>query len=261
MKKNCLIIITCLLAISLTAQNVDVHFIDVGQGDATFIDYGNYEVLIDAGNNKYGTIVCEYIKEYVDGSLDIVVATHPDADHIGGLDTVLKNFSVSTIIDSGKKHSTKTYDDYINAVFNEIGAVFLNDSDMSFSLGEGVTFSVIEIIDDSSDNNENSVITMLDAHGTIFLFTGDLEEHLEKEYLHLFKDINILKVAHHGSKTSTSFDFLNKTKPEFAVISCGNNNRYGHPHNEVLKRLKDFNTTVYRTDEIGTVIFNITQDD
>ncbi len=257
MKKYIVLVFLLLILYSLNAQITTVHFIDVGQGDCTFIDHDDFEILIDAGNNQYGKIVSDYIKEYIQGNLDIVVATHPDADHIGGLDTVLMDYSVGTIIDSGKVHTTKTYKDYMQAVFNELGVIFLNDSNMKFELGRGVSFKIIEIVDGRKDNNENSVISMLTVHDLNFLFTADLEANLEINYLHLFSDIDVLKVGHHGSNTSTSDQFIKQIKPEFAIISCGKNNRYGHPHAEVLRRLENHNATVYRTDTLGTIIATV----
>ncbi len=258
--KRILFLIACIFITSLLiANDVTVHFIDVGQGDCTFIDYGDFEILIDAGNNHYGEDVYKYIQDYVFGSLDIVVATHPDADHIGGLDVILQKFPVTTIIDSGKSHTTKTYKDYMNAVFNELGTVFIYDSDMQFKLGEGVVFEVIEIIDDSKDNNENSVVTALHVNDISFLFTGDLEKQLEIKYLDLFFSIDVLKVGHHGSKTSTSNEFLNKIQPKYAVISCGENNRYGHPHQEVLERLENYGVKTFRTDISGSIVITISE--
>ncbi len=245
----------------IAQEYVHVHFIDVGQGDATFIDCGDFEILIDAGNNQYGDDVSAYINEYVYGSLDIVIATHPDADHIGGLDIILNDYTVTTIIDSGKEHTTKTYKDYVQAVFNELGVTFLNDSDMIFDIGEGVTFSIIELVDDRTDNNENSVVSMLSVNDIQLLFMADIESALEIDFLNKFKDIDVLKVGHHGSRTSTAKVFLRKTNPEYAIISCGKNNQYGHPHKEVLERLENFNVEIFRTDELGTIVATVQGDE
>ncbi len=253
MKKLYYTIILLTLSSSIYTQDVSIHFIDVGQGDCVFIDAGNYEILIDAGNNSYGESVCRYINNYVEGSLEVLVATHPDADHIGGLDKVLEDFTVETIIDSGKTHTTKTYRDYMQAVYNETEATFLKDSDKIFSVGEGITFEVIELIDGSKDNNENSVVCILKTFNDSFLFTGDLESKIEHEFLWKFEPVTVLKVGHHGSNTSTSGSFLKVIQPKYAIISCGLNNRYGHPHKEVLARLVNNNTTVYRTDIHGTI--------
>ncbi len=234
-----------------------VHFIDVGQGDCIFIDSGDYEILIDGGNNHYGEYVSDYISPYIHGTLELIVATHPDADHIGGLDTVLKRFSVGTVIDSGKKHTTKTYNDYINAVLNEIGVVFLNDFDMAIAISDNIVFNIIEVVDDRDDNNQNSVISTLDVNGIKFLFTGDLESDLEIEYIDKFPTSHVLKVGHHGSRTSTSLEFVNKVNPKYAIISCEKNNRYGHPHSQVLDILNKKNINILRTDVLGTIIAEV----
>ncbi len=240
-----------------SADTVFVHFIDVGQGDSTFIDAGEFEILIDAGNNSYGKLVSNYIADKVDGSLDIVVATHPDADHIGGLDDILYNFEVDLVIDSGKKHTTKTYKSYMSAVLNEEDLTFIYDSDITITIGEGVYFTVIETIDESSDNNELSVVCSLQIHDVSMLFTADIEESIEIDFLEKFGYYDVLKVAHHGSRTSTTSAFLNVVKPKYAIISSGSNNRYGHPHKEVLERLKNHSITIYRTDINGTIIAEV----
>lgn len=249
------IVLSCFTLRAITSDSlVTVHFIDIGQGDCTFIDYGEIEIIIDAGNNQYGDDVCEYIEEMVDGQLEIMIATHPDADHIGGLDIVLNNFDVQYVIDSGKKHTTKTYKDYINAVKNEENVQFMYDEDMIFELGEGITFKIIETIDNHSDNNQNSVVCQLDVLNTSFLFMADAEIEIEHEFIDKFEQIDVLKAGHHGSRTSSSNYFLNTVDPSYAIISCGFENRYGHPHKEVLDRFNENNIFVYRTDLQGTII-------
>ncbi len=243
--------------LSAVENGVFVHFIDVGQGDSTFIDIGEFEVLIDAGDNSSGDIVSQYISNMVDGSLDIVVATHPDADHIGGLDDILSAFDVDLLIDSGKSHTTKTYAAYINAVLNEDGLVFINDSDLRYKLGEGVFFSIIETLDDSNDNNEVSVVCALFIGDISMLFAADIESIIELEYGDKFGHYDVLKIAHHGSRTSTTETFLDTVKPTYGIISCGKDNRYGHPHDEVLERLQERNVEVYRTDIHGTIVISV----
>lgn len=235
-------------------EELTVHFISVGQADSIFIDYGDYDILIDGGNNSDGPLVVEYLKELETDDIEIMIATHPHEDHIGGLDDVLEAYSVETIIDSGLDYDSKTYKDYYSAAQNEEGATFIQDKNMTFELGENVILKILETGDDFKDTNDFSVIVILDYNDIEFLFTGDMESHVELESLNLFSDIDVLKVGHHGSSTSSSNEFLNVTKPEYAVICVGEGNKYGHPHAETLEKLNARNIDIYRTDELGHII-------
>jgi len=232
---------------------LNVHFINVGQADCIFIDYGDYDILIDAGNNNDGASVVDYLKKLNTDDIEILVATHPHEDHIGGLDDVLAAFKVENIIDSGKTATTNAYKDYWSAVQNE-KSNYQADKDLTFNISDQITFKVIETGDSFSNINNYSVITVLNYNNIEFLFTGDMESEAELAVLNKFFDIEVLKVGHHGSRSSTSQQFLNKVSPEYAVISCGKNNSYGHPHVETLQKLKDANVKTFRTDEQGTII-------
>lgn len=224
-----------------------VHFIDVGQADSIYIQGpDHYDILIDAGNNADGADVVSYLNEQGVDDIEIMVATHVHEDHIGGLDDVLNAFTVEQIIDSGEVSDTKTYRDYWSAVQAE-KAKYQEDADLIFNLGNNIRFYVIEAGDGHSNTNDNSVLTKLDYHNVEFLFTGDMEADVES--LILTKDIqaDILKVGHHGSRTSTSEDFLNTVDPAAAVISVGEGNTYGHPHEETLSRLKEHGIDTYMT--------------
>ena len=239
--------------VSISTQQVQVHFIDVGQGDSIFIDYGDYDILIDAGENNYGQAVTNYLKSLNTDDIEIMVATHPDSDHIGGLDDVLRAFEVEKVIDSGTVHTTKTYEDYMAAVTAE-GGELLYDDDMTFNLGSGLVFEIIETGDDNGDKNSNSVISRLNYNDIEFLFTGDIGQEVEQKILNKDIQAEILKVGHHGSKYSTDLNFLQTVKPEVAIISAGIDNSYGHPHAETLTNLSDNNTAIYGTYKSGTII-------
>lgn len=239
-----------------TAQLLKVHFIDVGQADAALIDIGETEILIDAGNNGDGQTVVNYIKPYVDGSLDCIVATHPDADHIGGMDTVLAAYDVAIAIDAGITSSSATFNDYQSALLAE-GCDYYEDDTKTFTLGyEGATIDIIETGDGWDDTNDCSVVVQLNYGDTSVLFTGDMGSDVEADNLNQFEDIDVLKVGHHGSKYSSSASFLNKVKPEYAIVSAAKGNSYSHPHTETLQRLFAVGAKVLGTHKSGTIMLS-----
>ena len=249
--KNC-------VTVDTSSQLMQVHFIDVGQGDSILIDFDNYEILIDGGDNNKGDVVSKYLYPYVDGNLELIIATHPDADHIGGLDIVLRDYVVERVIDSGKEHNTKTYNDYINAVKKE-KCIFEYDDNISIELGNNAVFSVFETGDERENNNDMSVVCALNYGDTNVLFTGDISQKVERDLINNIFDVDVLKIAHHGSKTSTSQEFLDKVKPEYSVISAGVNNKYGHPAPEIIKRLNLSGVKVLGTFAAGNIVLSINE--
>lgn len=239
--------------ITTGADLVRVHFLDVGQGDAALIDCGTVEVLIDGGDNGAGAAVAAYLAAYVDGPLDYLIATHPDADHIGGLDEVLAAYPVGEVIDSGRTSDTKTYADYWAAVQAE-GCTLSYDEDRILPLSDNTVLSLLETGDAWGDSNACSVVAQLTCGNVQVLFTGDMTAQVEAAALPLFGDIDVLKVAHHGSASSTSQAFLDVVRPECAVISYGQGNRYGHPTAQVLQRLLGQGISVYGTGKSGPIV-------
>ena len=231
-----------------------VHFLDVGQGDAILIDCGQVEVLIDGGDNKAGSTVVSALRPLVDGKLDYIIATHPDADHIGGLDDVLAAFEVGEVIDSGRSATSATYKDYMTAVQNEPGCTLSYDEDRTIILGPNTILSIIETGDNWSNANDSSVVSELICGDVTVLFTGDISQKVEQECLSLFGDVDVLKVGHHGSATSSSAAFLKVVKPEVAVASYKVGNSYRHPTASALQRLFDCGATVYGTGKSGTIV-------
>lgn len=234
-------------------DTLSVHFIDVGQGDSILIDYGTYEMLIDGG--RYDDCAV-YISSYIDGPLEVMVATHPDADHIGGLDDVLDAFVVEHIWVNGDTATTSTYVDFMAAVSAEGAQVHQAQRGDHISLST-LTFDVLHpAILLSSDKNENSIVLLLSFGQVDFLFTGDAESGAESSMLAagLISDIDIIKVAHHGSKYSSTASFLAAAQPEIAIYSAGAGNPYGHPAPETITRLHDAGATVYGTDVHGDIV-------
>ncbi len=236
-------------------EDLYVHFIDVGQADSIFIDYGDYEVLIDAGNNSDGELVVNYIDEYTD-ELDLVIASHPHEDHIGGLDIVFESMVVLEVIDSGVEMTTKTYKDYLNAL-NLEGAIYSEDEDRIIQVDENLIIEIIETGDNYDNTNDNSVVVKITFNEKVLLFTGDMEEHAEMKLLDKNIKADVLKAAHHGSKTSSSKEFLKEVDPDYIVISVGKNNRYGHPHDSTMERFKEYTNDIFITADEGSIVLFI----
>lgn len=234
-------------------DNLYVHYIDIGQGDSTLIEYKDIDILIDGGDNKTGDQLIQYLQGQEIDDIDLMIGTHMDADHIGGLDYVFENFIVESVIDSGSSKDTKTYRDYKTAMKNE-GASYREDKDEVIVYDDYLSLTIIETGDNYRDENDNSVVCMVTYGNIDFLFTGDMEKEAEHESLNKFSEIEVLKVGHHGSRTSSTESFLDLVSPEIAIISCGEGNKYGHPHKETLDKLNARNIQTYRTDELGTII-------
>lgn len=236
-------------------DQLTVSYIDVGQGDATLIRKGDFSMLIDAGKNEKGSTVIEYLKKAGIAKLTVLVGTHPDSDHIGGLDDVLKQFPVETVYLPEATKETKTYHEVEEALVQadmeaqmpEIGKEYLYDSNVMVRfLGPQQNYS---------GANDNSLVVQLAYGSSRFLFMGDAEQQSEQDILERGYDLecDVLKVGHHGSYTATSNDFLQASNPTYAVISCGADNSYGHPHAEVLAKLEDEDVQIYRTDTMGSI--------
>lgn len=232
-----------------------VSFIDVGQGDSEFIELPNGEtMLIDAGTNETGKNVVDYIKSLGYTSINYVVGTHPHEDHIGGLDDVIKTFDIGSIYMPKVTADTKTFEDVLNAAESKNLMINTAKSGVSIMNTEDLSVKFLAPTLDSYENtNDYSAVVKVVYGETSYLFTGDAEEFSENL---ITDDVNadVLKVGHHGSSTSTSTEFLKKVSPASAVISCGKDNSYGHPHSETLQKLADMGTAVYRTDELGTIV-------
>ncbi|HZK34878.1 MAG TPA: ComEC/Rec2 family competence protein [Bacillota bacterium] len=234
---------------------VEVHFIDVGQGDSIYVKTPSRNILIDGGDR--GNTTLNYLKTYDVDHLDLVIGTHPHSDHIGGLINVLQEIEVNEVIDPGIVHTSKTFEDYLT-IIDEKDIIFTEGrAGTNKNLGNGVRLEIVHPTDPSNrDLNNASIVARLIVDDISFLFTGDAEILSENEILsHGYKvETTILKVGHHGSSTSTGDDFLRAVLPEAAIIMCGEGNSYGHPHRETLGKLAELDIDVYRTDKKGTII-------
>lgn len=231
-----------------------VSFIDVGQGDSVFIDDGTFEVLIDAGTENQGGAVSDYIRPMVDGDLDLVIATHVHADHVGGLARVLADYQVDEIVDSGDTADSGAWTDYHNAALAEPDCEFIPDRDMTVSMKNGASIQIIEALDGDKNPNNDSVAALFTYGNVKVLLTGDNEREAEAVLAAKVGDVDVFKAAHHGSRTANSMALLNIIKPEYVVVSCGADNPYGHPHLAALQNFAAVGATVYSTEKSGTVV-------
>ncbi|MCK8826040.1 MBL fold metallo-hydrolase [Fuchsiella alkaliacetigena] len=256
------LIILLIIATSFTvfASELQVHFIDIGQGDAILIQTPeDKNMLIDGGDrfNWVADRLTGYLEEQNVSTVHAIVGTHPHADHIGGLPAVIENFEVEKVYDSGRVHTTKTYEDYLRLIDRKDILFHTPRRGENIQLGE-LNFAVLHPgsgVERYSLNNA-SIVLHLEYGDISFLFTGDVEKEAEKEILASDFDLEatVLKVAHHGSSSSTIPEFLEEVNPEVAVIQLGEDNRYGHPHDEVLERFKSSGVDVYRNDKHGNIV-------
>lgn len=237
-------------------KDIRVSYIDVGQGDSILIQQGEHSMLIDAGKNDAGDTVVDYLKRQGIVHLDYIIATHPHEDHIGGIDNVIQNFDISTIYMPKVTANTRTFRDLVMEIKNKKLEVKSPISGDTFNLGSAECKILAPNSNNYEDLNNYSIVLKVSYGKDKFLFMGDAEEQSENEMLQKGYDVsaNFLKVGHHGSHSSTSWNFLNKVNPDIAVISLGKNNDYGHPHKETLESLKKKGVQVLRTDQSGNII-------
>lgn len=247
------------------SQNLKVVFLDVGQGDSILIKKGSTQILIDGGPN--GQAVLEKLGKFIpfwDRQIEAVIATHPDQDHIDGLIDVLEKYDVAQVIDNGVSSDSQVYKKFKETIQKR------NISELEGKTGIKIKISdlaELEILapdgtqpkNNPKDTNGASIVSRLVCGENTFLFTGDLTSEKELDLIRLPSTLNsrVLKVGHHGSKYSTSAEFLEIVKPETAVISVGKNNRYGHPAPETLERLGSRGIKILRTDETGDVEYDL----
>jgi len=240
-------------------QSLSVHYIDVGQGDCIFIKSNSGTMLIDAGEKGNDKKILSYIKNQGVDTIDYLVATHPHSDHIGSMPQVIEGLNIKNVImpklSKINMPTTKGYENFLNAVKTSGANVIAAEKDAQYTMGD-VSFEVLSPSQQPKDLNNMSVVIKLKYKNTDFLFMGDAEAIIEQEILNNGYDVtaDVLKLGHHGSNTSNSEVFLKAVKPSIAIISCGKDNSYGHPHSETLNSLKTYNINYKRTDECGTIV-------
>lgn len=240
----------------IAGQNsvLEVHFMDVGQGASALLVCDGEAMLIDGGRDDKGTAVQLYLMKRQVQKLNYIIGTHPDADHIGGLDVAIYKFRPDTLFLSGQESDSKAYRDVLDAAEEISCPVTVPGVGDWYSLGSA-RFLFVGPIYEYADRNDNSLVVLLEHGQNRFLFGADAGEKAEHDMVSagMDLDVDVYLASHHGSADSSSKEFLEAMTPEAAVISCGSNNPYGHPHAEILNLLREMGVAVYRTDEQGSI--------
>lgn len=239
-------------------DTVQFHFIDVGQGDCIFIQNGDKTILIDAGTYESGHKIYKYLTDRGIKKLDYFIITHPHDDHVGGAENIARGLKIDTLfLNSGLDATSYSYEKFIDVLIEKDITPSNPDLDSVYKIG-GMKLKFLSPRKNFGDENENSYVTLIEFGEIKALFTGDIEKAAETDILSRNADISadILKVGHHGSRTSSNQHFLNAVFPSVAVIQCEKDNKYGHPHKEALERLNRVGCNILRTDEEGTIVLS-----
>lgn len=236
------------------AATLTVTWLDVGQGDAAVIQCGGQSMLIDGGKPEKSSYIYAWLQQHGLSCLDVIVATHVDADHIGGLSGALNYASVGTAYCPVTTGTTETFQSFVKYLAQQGKQITVPTAGETFALG-GAQVQILGPLHSAEDSNDNSIVLKVSFGATSFLFTGDAERAEEQDLLNAGVNLQstVLKVGHHGSDTSTSYPFLRAVAPQYAVISVGAGNSYGHPTEAVLSRLRDAGVTTFRSDMQGEI--------
>lgn len=253
----CILTVTLLLdtkSVWASDSSFWIEYIDVGQGDAALIQCDGHYMLIDGGPSDASSVIYTILKNNKIQSLDYMVATHSGADHVGGLAGALNYAKVGCCFCSVTNYDTKTFNSFLKYLAKQGQSVTVPHAGAKFNLGSA-TVELLGPIHMSSESNNNSIITKITYGSNSFLFMGDAEIEEEQAIIYAGKDLkcDVIKVGHHGSRTSTSQNLIKNAKPKYAVISVGNNS-YGHPTSAVLNRLYNSGVQVFRTDMQGDIV-------
>lgn len=243
--------------------NAEFHFIDVGQGDASLIMVGGKSVLIDTGDKSADDALFEYLNSHNVTELEYFIVTHPDSDHYASAVKVMDNYTVKNLIMTEHEKTTAQYEEFIEAVekHTEINVISANQSVGKSYFVNDLEIKLIAPLKSYSDPNAESIVFIARYGEKKVMYTGDAEKETEEDIIAQYGAsalaCDVLKVGHHCSDTSSSQEFVSAVNPKFAVISCGTDNKYGHPHAEPLARLEAINgITIYRTDKDGSIVLN-----
>lgn len=239
---------------------ISVHFVDVGQADCMLLMTPDGNMLVDSGTNGSEEWLSDYLDSYGIESITYFVLTHPHDDHIGGADMILKNYDVENVILTDAEDGSEMYGDLMSLIDEKNVNVMIPNSGDEFYIGEvkSTILAPISDVDKYDEINSTSIVLKCEFRECSFIVTGDAEVDSEREMISkygYFLDCDILKLGHHGSKTSSSYDFLRLTSPKYAIACCGEDNTYGHPSSEVVYRLDMFGAQLLRTDKEGSIVF------
>lgn len=249
-----------------SATDAYVHFIDVGQGSSTLIQIGSKGILIDAGEDEYGDYVADYVNSCGIDTLEYVVASHPHSDHIGGLCDVLERYPAKEMImpylTEENTPTTRVYERLLDCIAENEIPVTASEVGDKYEL-DGISMEILGPAEQDDDLNNMSVICRVAVNGSSFMILGDAEKPEMKSVFAATPTLtyksDVVAMGHHGSRTSIQKDFLSAVDADVAVISCGKDNSYNHPHEEALEYIEKENMTLYRTDYDGHVVFRCTE--
>lgn len=236
-----------------------VHFVDVGQADCILIECGSEFAIIDGGNKDDGQLVVSYLEQQGVQELSAVICTHAHEDHVGGLPSVLSVYPTAAVYAPTRTYSSNIFDDFLYYTDQQRLEVTIPAPGDTLTVGDAV-LTVLGPVQSYAETNDTSIVVRLDYGDTSILFTGDMEVAAENDMLDYWSGnsdifhVDVLKVGHHGSDTSTGYRFLYEVDPTYGVIPVGKDNSYGHPHAEPLSRLRDAGVTLLRTDELGHIL-------
>ena len=235
-----------------------VHYIDVGQADAILLECGGEFMLIDGGNRDDGQLMVSYLQSCGVQELKAVVCTHAHEDHVGGLPSVLAVFPTAAVYAPTTTYDTKIFNDFLYYTDQQRLEVTIPTPGDKLQLGS-TALTVLGPVKSYADPNNTSIVLMADFGETRFLFTGDMEKEAENDMLEYWDgrfnwNIDVLKSGHHGSSTSSGYRFIYETDPEYAIVSCGKDNDYGHPHIETIELYENAGLPMLRTDELGSIL-------
>lgn len=242
------------------ANAMTASFIDVGQGDCELISFPDGScMLIDCGEERYADSVEQRLRQDGYTRIDTLIVTHPHTDHMGGMSRIISDFDIGEIYMPRVISNTEAYKELLEVIDDKGMTINTARAGEKITFSEDITGEFLAPVSDSyEDMNNYSAVLKLTYNEVSFLFTGDAEKLSEDEMLDNYYselDADVLKVGHHGSRYSSSEGFLEAVSPQYAVIECGENNKYGHPHNETLLRLEDCGAVIYRTDLNGDISF------
>ena len=239
-------------------DTLTVHYLDVGQADSILLECGGEFMLIDGGNRDDGEFVVSYLQSCGVEQLKAVVCTHAHEDHVGGLPAVLAVFPVEAVYSPTNTYSSKIFDSFLKYTDQQRLELTIPSPGDTLTLGSA-EFMVMGPVKSYADPNNTSIVLLADFGENRFLFTGDAEREAENDMMDYWEDrvdwnVDVLKAGHHGSSTSSGYRFIYESDPEYAIVSCGKDNDYGHPHEETISLYKDAGLPMLRTDELGTIL-------